>query len=88
MRQSAGFKPATDTAPNTENRTVVALLGRKGTNQDQSWRQYLTETEVTQLCDAARARGRWGHRDATMILDRLPPRLARQRAGGIDVAPS
>jgi site-specific recombinase XerD len=35
---------------------------------DQPRRQYLTEKEVTQLCDAARARGRWGHRDATMIL--------------------
>ena len=44
------------------------LLGRAGTNQDRSRRQYLTETEVTQLCDAARARGRWGHRDATMTL--------------------
>jgi len=38
------------------------------TGQDQSRRQYLTEQEVTQLRDAARARGRWGHRDATMIL--------------------
>ena len=44
------------------------LLGRAGTNQDRSRRQYLTETEVTQLCDAARARGRWGHRDATKTL--------------------
>ena len=61
MRQVAGFKPATDTASNTENGTVVVvLLGRAGTNQDRSRRQYLTETEVTQLCDAARARGRWG----------------------------
>ena len=31
-------------------------------------RQYLTEREVEQLCDAARKRGRYGHRDATMIL--------------------
>jgi site-specific recombinase XerD len=31
-------------------------------------REYLTEKEVNQLCDAARARGRWGHRDATMIM--------------------
>jgi type 1 fimbriae regulatory protein FimB/type 1 fimbriae regulatory protein FimE len=31
-------------------------------------RQYLTESEVDQLCDAARKRGRYGHRDATMIL--------------------
>ena len=65
MRQTAGFKRATDTAPNTENGTVVALPGCEGTN---SRRQYLTEKEVTQLCAAARVRGRWGHRDATMIL--------------------
>jgi type 1 fimbriae regulatory protein FimB/type 1 fimbriae regulatory protein FimE len=31
-------------------------------------RPYLTETEVSQLCEAARKRGRYGHRDATMIL--------------------
>jgi len=35
-------------------------------NEDR--RQYLTEREVEQLCDAARKRGRYGHRDATMIL--------------------
>jgi hypothetical protein len=87
MRQLAGFKLATDTAPNTENGTVVALPGREGTNQDQSRRQYLTEKEVTQLCDAARARGRWGYRDATMILAPTP-RLAGQRACRIDVEPS
>jgi type 1 fimbriae regulatory protein FimE len=31
-------------------------------------RQYLTDREVEQLCDAARKRGRYGHRDVTMIL--------------------
>jgi type 1 fimbriae regulatory protein FimB/type 1 fimbriae regulatory protein FimE len=31
-------------------------------------RQYLIEREVEQLCDAARKRGRYEHRDATMIL--------------------
>jgi site-specific recombinase XerD len=30
-------------------------------------RAYLTEHEVEQLCDAARKRGRYGHRDAAMI---------------------
>ena len=51
MRQSAGFKRATDTAPNTENGTVIAFPSRAGTepDQDQSRRQYLTEKEVTQL---------------------------------------
>ena len=42
--------------------------GRTEREPDQPRREYLTEKEVTQLCDAARARGRWGHRDATMIL--------------------
>ena len=70
MRQTAGFKRAQDSAPNTKSGTVVALPNREGTQQerDQPRREYLTEKEVNQLCDAARARGRWGHRDATMIL--------------------
>jgi len=68
MSKAAAHKPATDTVPNTENGTVIALCDRERTNQDQSRRQYLTEKEVAQLCDAAHARGRWGHRDATMIL--------------------
>jgi Phage integrase family len=36
--------------------------------EDEDRRQYLTERDVEQLCDAARKRGRYGHRDATMIL--------------------
>jgi integrase len=31
-------------------------------------REYLTQAEVEQLMTAARAKSRWGHRDATMIL--------------------
>src|SRR5262249_23026423 len=31
-------------------------------------REWLTEAQVEKLCAAARKRGRWGHRDATMIL--------------------
>src|SRR5215470_1010271 len=54
MRQTADLKRAADMAPNTENGTVVVLPGREGAK---SRRQYLTEKEVTQLCDAARARG-------------------------------
>src|SRR5262249_16897253 len=70
MRETAGLKRARDRAPNTESGTVVALPNCEGTQQerDQPRREYLTEKEVNQLCDAARARGRWGHRDATMIL--------------------
>jgi hypothetical protein len=70
MRQIAGLERTPDTAPNTESGTVIALPRRKRTEQepDPPRREYLTEKEVSQLCDAARARGRWGHRDATMIL--------------------
>jgi site-specific recombinase XerD len=70
MRQITGLERAADTAWHTENSTVIAMPGRERTERepDQPRREYLTEKEVTQLCDAARARGRWGHRDATMIL--------------------
>ena len=44
-------------------------------------REYLTEAEVERLADAAKG-NRYGQRDATMILDGLPPRLAGERAGG------
>jgi hypothetical protein len=57
MRQKAGCKRATDAVPDTESGTVVAPSDREGTK---SRRQYLIEKEVTQLCEAARARGRWG----------------------------
>jgi site-specific recombinase XerD len=69
MSKSAAHKRASETAPTTENETVVAFPTADGTNEDQpARREWLTEKEVNQLCDAARARGRWGHRDATMIL--------------------
>jgi len=37
-------------------------------NQEVRSREYLTETEVTRLAEAAQALGRHGHRDACMIL--------------------
>lgn len=40
----------------------------KGEGNQPQRRQFLTEREIEQLCDAARKRGRYGHRDATMIL--------------------
>jgi integrase len=49
---------AADTAPKRRRAPV----------EGEDRRQYLTEREVEQLCDAARKRGRYGHRDATMIL--------------------
>jgi type 1 fimbriae regulatory protein FimE len=37
-------------------------------NREVRSREYLTPAEVEMLCKAARERGRYGHRDATMIL--------------------
>jgi site-specific recombinase XerD len=69
MSKSAVRKRGSETALSTENETVVAFPNRTGTKEDRPVRrEYLTEKEVDQLCDAARARGRWGHRDATMII--------------------
>jgi len=42
---------------------------RKPHNKDVRPREYLTETEVESLMDAATSQGRHGHRDATMILN-------------------
>jgi len=44
------------------------LPPRKLKNVDVRPREYLTETEVESLIDAAASQGRHGHRDATMIL--------------------
>jgi integrase len=57
--------PATRTkpAPTTESGTVSDF----DRDRDRK-RTYLTPDEVEQLIKAARARGRYGHRDATMIL--------------------
>jgi integrase len=51
--------------PTTENRTVATPLRRP--NAELRTREYLTDREVEQLTDAAKA-NRYGHRDATMIL--------------------
>jgi site-specific recombinase XerD len=70
MSKSAVRKRANGPAPTTENETVVAFERAKRTSPEQAEprRAYLTSAEVDQLCDAARKRGRYGHRDATMIL--------------------
>lgn len=51
--------------PTTENRTVA--MPRRRSNAELRTREYLTEAEVAQLTEAAKA-NRYGHRDATMIL--------------------
>src|SRR6201993_1336022 len=51
--------------PTTKNRTVATP--RRRTNAELRTREYLTDAEVAQLTEAAKA-NRYGHRDATMIL--------------------
>ena len=51
-------------APTAEKRAVAPLRRR---NSEFRSREYLTETEVEKLLEAARG-NRYGHRDATMIL--------------------
>jgi type 1 fimbriae regulatory protein FimE len=52
-------------APTTVNGTVPP---RRALNATRRPREYLTVKEVTKLMDGAREHGRYGHRDATMIL--------------------
>ena len=71
MRRSAARAAVGETAPTIESGTVVQFPARREqaeTAGSEPRRQYLTEREVDLLCDAARKRGRYGHRDATMIL--------------------
>src|SRR5690242_5389103 len=50
--------------PTTENRTVTPL---RRPNAELRTREYLTDAEVARLMEAAKG-NRYGHRDATMIL--------------------
>ena len=52
--------------PRNENRQVEPIL-RRGTNAEARTREYLVPAEIEKLIRAARE-GRWGHRDATLIL--------------------
>ena len=59
------FTASEDTPPSTVNLTVK--------------RRYLTEKEIERLMDCARKHGRYGHRDATMILVAYRHGLQKQR---------
>jgi integrase len=48
--------------------TVFGTVPRKPCNSDRRPREYLARAEVELLGETARKRGRYGHRDATMIL--------------------
>jgi site-specific recombinase XerD len=69
MKQSAALAQPVDEVPGTVSGTVVRFPKASTKSEDTPpRREWLTELEVEQLCGAARKRGRWGHRDATMIL--------------------
>jgi integrase len=65
LRISKGKTAGMGAAPNTVNGTVAP---RRPANADRRPREYLTPKEIELLRKAARERGRYGHRDATMIL--------------------
>ena len=64
-RSSATKRGKRKLAPNTVNGTVPP---RRLLNAKRRPREYLTVKEVEKLVEGARSRGRYGHRDATMIL--------------------
>jgi type 1 fimbriae regulatory protein FimB/type 1 fimbriae regulatory protein FimE len=68
MRQTAALKTVDEMVPSTNTGTVVRFPPGREQTEDEPKRQYLTEHEVEMLCAAARKRGRYGHRDAAMIL--------------------
>ena len=75
MRESTVLRQQADVAPTSVFNTVVELPNAHEPAQAYSpasnparRREWLTEREVDEICIAARKRGRWGHRDATMIL--------------------
>ena len=81
-RLSAAIKREIETMPSTQNGTVriaarrpaLRVVGeavappRRQHNSARRPREYLTPAEVEMLITRARKRGRYGHRDATMIL--------------------
>jgi len=70
VRKSAAVEASVEGAPATKFGTVVPFRRRRRKRKEQNElrRQYLTEPEVDELMASARKRGRYGHRDATMIL--------------------
>ena len=65
MRAAANLRLVEDTGP---NRVLGRVPPRKPKNEDRRPREHLTEVEVEALAKAAGKRGRYGHRDRTMIM--------------------
>ena len=65
MPAQATLHLVTDSAP---PRVFGRVPPRKPKNEDRRPREHLTEAEVAAIAKAARDRGRYGHRDYTMIM--------------------
>ena len=65
LHQASEFRRSKPEMPTTENGTVPP---RHVPNRQKRPREYLTPKEVEELMKVARTYGRYGHRDATMIL--------------------
>jgi len=65
MSKAANLRLVPDTAP---SRFFGRVPPRKPKNEDRRPREHLTEVEVEALDKAADKRGRYGHRDRTMIM--------------------
>jgi hypothetical protein len=65
LRKSQAKSGRASRRPNTENGTVPPRMTPYCKRRQ---REYLTVKEVGLLMDTARERGRYGHRDATIIL--------------------
>ena len=63
MSNLVALKVVNEDVPITENGTVDILPVEGSPHVPRERRQYLTEREVEQLCEAARKRGRYGRRD-------------------------
>ena len=65
ISKSANLRLVPDTSP---SRFFGRVPPRKPKNEDRRPREHLTEVEVEALAKAADKRGRYGHRDRTMIM--------------------
>ncbi len=89
MASHAWKTKAQDTRSRRAPINVFGTVPRKPRNSDRRPREYLTRAEVDLLGRTAQGRGRYGHRDATMILIayRRPAEVVSLRWDQIDLSP-
>jgi site-specific recombinase XerD len=67
-KENCALKAPQEEAPNHHFRESRNLPPRKPKNHERRSREYLSTLEIDQLIQSAKQLGRYGHRDATMIL--------------------